>query len=322
MKLWAMVIAYRYRVWEYSMLGSRFIVWASVSLISSGIALAETPAVVSADKTASQAQAAGSSAAAGDAFTTDTSKPYIAVAATEGAESLSDPAAAAPPVGETAEAEPAKPVVEPEPSPTLTVNIDLALQQMVVSENGQAKYTWPISSGTAEFPTPRGTFRPQWSAKMWYSRKYDMAPMPHAVFIHGGVAVHATQHISRLGSPASHGCIRLAPGNARTFYNLVHRHGYKATRVAIHGTPKFRAPAIASRQTVKPKQYAVQQQDNGWSFSGSSYYRSTSAYDPNFAKAKPLVAQTLPPQKRLYYRAANGQRAVYVQRPPSSYSGW
>ena len=35
---------------------------------------------------------------------------------------------------------------------------------------------------------------------MWYSRKYDNAPMPNAVFINGGVAVHATQHVSRLGS--------------------------------------------------------------------------------------------------------------------------
>lgn len=296
------------------MLSSRFFALAFFSIVSSSTATAQAPV---AGQSASPPQASATPSA------TDTSKPYIAVAAAESAEAAAESATAAPAVGESSSAAaPAKPAVVRDPAPTLTVNIDLAQQQMVVSENGAALYSWPISSGSAKFPTPRGTFRPQWSAKMWYSRKYDMAPMPHAVFIHGGVAVHGTQHLSRLGTPASHGCIRLAPGNARTFYNLVHKHGYKATRVAIHGTPKYSAPAIASRKNTRPQRYAVQQ-DSGWSLFGSSSYQPTSAYDPRFVKAQRKAAMRRQAQqpKRMYYYAANGQR-VYVQRRAEVNSGW
>ena len=93
-------------------------------------------------------------------------------------------------------------VVRPQPplKPTLTASVDLASQKMVVFVNGEARYSWPISSGVAQFPTPTGTFHPQWTAKMWYSRKYDMSPMPNAVFINGGVAVHGTYHTGLLAT--------------------------------------------------------------------------------------------------------------------------
>jgi lipoprotein-anchoring transpeptidase ErfK/SrfK len=217
--------------------------------------------------------------------------------------------------------EAAKPA--PPPPPTLTAAIDLAQQKITVSENGSAKYTWPISSGTAEFPTPRGTFRPQWTAKMWYSRKYDNAPMPHAVFINGGVAVHATFHTGSLGRPASHGCIRLAPSNAKTFYGLVQKHGLKMTKVSIYGTPKWRAPAIARRDSDRARRYAERDNNNSWGWGGPSY-KTTSAYDPGFTKRR-----TRPAAPRAYansnnynngypprvYRSASGQRYVLVQRP-------
>lgn len=299
------------------MFGQRIAALALCALLGSTAAVAET-----ADTSPAAAKAVVTAATDKVAAATTDETPVTAATSQTAAEpaSANAPAAAA-----AKAAEPAAPL----PPPTLTVSIDLASQNMTVSENGSVKYSWAISSGTAQFPTPRGTFRPQWTAKMWYSRKYDMAPMPHSVFIHGGVAVHATQHLSALGRPASHGCIRLAPGNARTFYNLVHRHGLKMTRVAIHGTPKYGAPAIASRKKVAPKQYA---QDSGnWWFSGPSYTKPVSAYDPNFAKNKGL-RKVRPDQivqgQRVYYRTASG-KLVQVQRPPKvakyggySNSGW
>jgi L,D-transpeptidase catalytic domain len=50
---------------------------------------------------------------------------------------------------------------------------------------------------------------------MWYSRKYHMSPMPHSLFFRGGYAIHGTGAIRQLGRPASHGCVRLHPANAR-----------------------------------------------------------------------------------------------------------
>jgi lipoprotein-anchoring transpeptidase ErfK/SrfK len=213
----------------------------------------------------------------------------------------------------------------PPPEPTLTAKIDLAKQTMVVTEDGDVKYSWPISSGAEEFPTPRGTFHPQWVAKMWYSRKYDNAPMPNAVFISGGVAIHATQHVGSLGRPASHGCIRLAPGNAKTFYNLVAKHGLKLTRVSIYGTPKWRSPAVASRDAPSRK-YAARQDNSSW-YSAPRQYRSVSAYDPGFMQRQYRQVYRQVPRgyyyadapPRVYYQRRNNDRIVYVQRPQRRY---
>lgn len=209
---------------------------------------------------------------------------------------------------------------------TLSVQIDLSRQTMTVSEDGDATYSWPISSGTSEHPTPRGTFRPQWTAKMWYSRKYDNAPMPNAVFINGGVAIHATPHTRYLGSPASHGCIRLAPTNAATFYRLVHQHGLKSTKVSVYGTPKWRAPAVASRRSneERARRYAVQQEQNNGIFgfwgSGSSS-KKVSAYDSGFVQQRKIrrpVRMAADPyrSRRPLYRVYDGSRIYYVRRPP------
>lgn len=141
-----------------------------------------------------------------------------------------------------------KPVV-----PTLVAKIDLARQRMEVIVNGASKYSWSVSSGAQGHETPRGTFRAQWSAKLWHSRKYDLAPMPHAVFFHEGAAIHATTSVGLLGQPASHGCVRLAPANAAVFYALVQKHGLKATQIQVFG--KEPAPRIARREPSRPPTY-------------------------------------------------------------------
>ena len=120
---------------------------------------------------------------------------------------------------------------------------------MHVSENGMSKYVWPVSSGGRGYDTPTGNFRPVWMSKMWYSRQYDYAPMPNAIFFHGGAAIHGTSATGMLGRTASHGCVRLAPGNAATLYRLVGKHGKALTRIVVHGKPNHGAgPQVASRQ--------------------------------------------------------------------------
>jgi hypothetical protein len=165
----------------------------------------------------------------------------------------------------------------PSPAPpavTLTAVIDLSSQRMSVAINGKAAHSWAISSGRAGYATPTGTFRPQWKARMWHSRKYDMAPMPHSVFFKDGVAVHATSAIGMLGRPASHGCIRLAPGNAATFYNLVARHGMASTRITVRGvapTGQIAQRGQRTRQARLPR--------------GSSHYAATFVGRPGYRVA-------------------------------------
>jgi lipoprotein-anchoring transpeptidase ErfK/SrfK len=142
------------------------------------------------------------------------------------------------------EMEQAEPLAPPEP--TLFADINLATQTLTVSDESGQLYQWPISSARGGYRTPTGTFTVSWTSRMHYSRQYDWAPMPYAVFFHEGVAVHGTNAIGSLGSPASHGCVRLHPKNAKTFYNLVHNHGEKLTRVTVHGTPPY-TPVVAER---------------------------------------------------------------------------
>lgn len=125
----------------------------------------------------------------------------------------------------------------PPPEPTLAITIDLSRQVMTVSEHGRQTYTWKISSARYGYRTPTGTFQPTWMSKMWYSRQYDYAPMPHAIFFHKGVAIHATYATGLLGRPASHGCVRLAPKNAAALYKMVSAHGKARTEIVVHGTP-------------------------------------------------------------------------------------
>jgi lipoprotein-anchoring transpeptidase ErfK/SrfK len=68
---------------------------------------------------------------------------------------------------------------------------------------------------------------------MWYSRKYQMSPMPYAIFYKGGYAVHGTYDLKRLGRPASHGCVRLHPSNAKKLYQLVMRYGLGNTQIVV-----------------------------------------------------------------------------------------
>jgi lipoprotein-anchoring transpeptidase ErfK/SrfK len=116
---------------------------------------------------------------------------------------------------------------------SVVARIDLSSQRMSVSINGFPRYYWPVSTARKGYVTPVGSFRPHRLERIWYSRKYDLSPMPHSVFFRGGYAVHGTNYVKRLGTPASHGCVRLAPANAATLYALVTRYGMQNTRIII-----------------------------------------------------------------------------------------
>jgi len=57
--------------------------------------------------------------------------------------------------------------------------------------------------------------------------------MPYSVFYHGGYAIHGTNAVSRLGTPASHGCVRLHTSNAAKFYAMVKEVGPGNTRIIV-----------------------------------------------------------------------------------------
>jgi lipoprotein-anchoring transpeptidase ErfK/SrfK len=114
------------------------------------------------------------------------------------------------------------------------VRVDRATQTMDVSVDGASLYRWPVSTGRRGFGTPAGTYHPQRMAARWFSTIYYNAPMPHAIFFHGGFAIHGSYDIARLGGPASHGCIRLHPSAAAALFGLVQRESAHNTTIVVH----------------------------------------------------------------------------------------
>ena len=128
------------------------------------------------------------------------------------------------------------------------ISIDKSSQQMSVLVDGVSRYRFAVSTGRSGYATPNGRYRPRWLARSWFSKKYYNSPMPHSIFFHGGYAIHGSYEISRLGGPASHGCIRLHPRDASALYALVQREGLGATTIVVHGsTPATRSPSIRPR---------------------------------------------------------------------------
>jgi hypothetical protein len=128
----------------------------------------------------------------------------------------------------------------------VVVTVDKTAQRLTVEVDGAMRYQWPVSTARWGYRTPNGSYRPERLERQWYSRKYDWSPMPHSIFFSGGYAIHGSYEVSRLGRPASHGCIRLHPQNAATLFDLVQRRTGDTRIVVIGGGEEL----MASRYPV------------------------------------------------------------------------
>jgi len=135
----------------------------------------------------------------------------------------------------------------PVPS-NIVINIDKTKQQMTVFLDGVESYNWPVSTGKAGYSTPSGTFTAMSMNEVWYSKEWDNAPMPHAIFfMKDGHAIHGSYEVKNLGKPASHGCVRISPQNATTLYDLVAKAGLKNTQVVLSGDAPGGEAKVASK---------------------------------------------------------------------------
>src|SRR5260370_2654689 len=122
----------------------------------------------------------------------------------------------------------------------ISITIDKNAQQMTVAIDGVERYHWPVSTGIPSYETPNGSFRTFRMEEDHFSKEFDDAPMPHSIFFTKiGHAIHGTDSVSRLGSPASHGCVRLSRANAATLYDLVQREGVLKTTVTLTGSSQI-----------------------------------------------------------------------------------
>jgi len=130
----------------------------------------------------------------------------------------------------------------------ILISIDKSAQQMTVTVDGDPRYNWPVSTGARGYDTPAGEFKPFRMERDHFSREWDDAPMPHSIFFtQQGHAIHGSGHVKAIGTPASHGCVRLEPRNASVLFALVKQQGMSNTRVVLTGEIPSRDELVARR---------------------------------------------------------------------------
>ncbi len=131
----------------------------------------------------------------------------------------------------------------------VAITVDKDNQIMTVAVDGVQRYQWPISSGNPSHETPDGKFQTFRMEEDHYSKEFDDAPMPHAIFFtKKGHAIHGTFSEKSLGTPVSHGCVRISRANAATLFDLVKRDGLLTTTVTLTGSSRV---ALARKPNSK-----------------------------------------------------------------------
>src|SRR5712672_3987113 len=204
----------------------------------------------------------------------------------------------------------------------VAITVDKNNQQMTVAVDGVERYHWPVSSGLPSYETPGGSFRTFRMEEDHFSKEFDDAPMPHSIFFTKiGHAIHGTDSESRLGSPASHGCVRLSRANAATLYDLVQREGVLKTTVTLTGSSQIalaRNPRNRANTAVAGGDPA-QQYVPRYNSAGNPVVLTPQQADPNYiypADGSANGAYPAPRGRRLY------DAQVYQQPPYYDRSGY
>jgi hypothetical protein len=188
----------------------------------------------------------------------------------------------------------------------ILIRVDQSTQRMSVDVDGQHRYDWRVSTGKPGYDTPDGDFRPNRMDADHYSKEYNNAPMPHAIFfdLHGH-AIHGSY--DPVGRPAaSHGCVRLDPANATKLFDLVREEGMADTKIEIAGdvTIALRSARPARRRVAAGRRSQINENGNRL---GEVYGQATS-YDRSYYGSQPA------PYRRYDYQP-------YGYDPPNQ-PGW
>src|SRR5215475_9747718 len=154
------------------------------------------------------------------------------------------------------------------------ITVDKNNQMMTVAVDGVERYRWPVSTGNPSHETPNGTFQTFRMEANHFSKEFDDAPMPHSIFFTKvGHAIHGTESEGKLGTPASHGCVRLSKANAATLYALVQEQGVLNTSVTLTGSA-----AVALARNPRPNTQLARRDPNV-----QQPYEQPQPYDQQYA---------------------------------------
>jgi L,D-transpeptidase catalytic domain len=112
------------------------------------------------------------------------------------------------------------------------IDVDLTRQMLVAFEGTKPVFATLISSGRRnpwdkekDFPTPPGTFRilekhvtTTMDGDVASDGPYSIEDVPWVMYFQGSYALHGAFWHDSFGHPRSHGCVNLAPDDARTLF--------------------------------------------------------------------------------------------------------
>lgn len=122
------------------------------------------------------------------------------------------------------------------------VRVSKKAQQLYLHLDGVLVDSFKVSTGTKGHETPNFDTKPnglmfqKYTSKKYPGGNYNgLGNMPYVVFIKGGYAIHGTTvgNFKKLGSRASHGCIRLHPDHAKLLFELVKAAGSNYTWISV-----------------------------------------------------------------------------------------
>jgi hypothetical protein len=107
------------------------------------------------------------------------------------------------------------------------IDVDLGEQVLVAYKGERPVYATLVSSGAA-VPTPMGNY-PLWAkvsaitmkSQPYDDRNYFVNKVPWALFFQAHNAIHGAYWHDRFGGRKSHGCVNVAPLDARALFELM-----------------------------------------------------------------------------------------------------
>jgi lipoprotein-anchoring transpeptidase ErfK/SrfK len=107
------------------------------------------------------------------------------------------------------------------------IDIDLDSQVLVAYEGSEPVFTTLVSTGARRSPTATGTYRiwvkfaeTDMNGQMDGEAPYSVATVPWTQFFAVDLALHTAYWHDKFATPRSHGCVNLAPRDARWVYDF------------------------------------------------------------------------------------------------------
>nr|WP_240978851.1 L,D-transpeptidase [Longimicrobium terrae] len=191
-------------------------------------------------------------------------------------------------------------------TPGVEVVINIPSGRLELFDGGSLVKSYPVSVGSARYPTPRGEFklsRVVWNP-WWHPPESEWArnrkptppgnsnPMGRAkLHLDDLIYIHGTTAEGRLGAPASHGCIRMSNADVIDLAQRVHRYSKPdITDARIEELSTF---SREERETTLPRYISVRVTYQVASIRGDSLRVFPDVYSRHSGQFSAMVRQEL-----------------------------